>query len=114
MHPAVVATATPAPGLLTGGNARFATQTNSLMAAAVGSFLSEKAALPLASGAVVSTTLNGDPRVYYESGDGQIHELALWGGNWHHLVVTTVAGGPPAAAGTALTSTTYNGDPRLL
>ena len=66
-HPAVVATATPAPGLLTGGNALVATQTNSLMAAAVGSFLSEKTALPHASGAIVSTTLSmsGNPRVYY-------------------------------------------------
>ena len=67
-----------------------------------------------AATALTSTTYNGDPRVYYESGDGQIHELALWGDNtWHHLVVTTVAGGPPAAAATALTSTTYNGDPRV-
>ena len=114
-HPAVVATATPAPGLLTGGNARVATQTNSLMAAAVGSFLSEKTALSHASGAIVSTTLSmsGNPRVYYLGDDGQIHELALWGGSWHHLVVTTAAGGPRAAAGTALTSTTYNGDPRV-
>ena len=117
-HPAVVATATPAPGLLTGGNARVATQTNSLTAAAVGSSLIEKTALPLGIGAVVLTTYNGEPRVYYESGDGQVHELAFWGGNWHHLVVTTAAGGP-AAAGTApgfhaaLTSTTYNGEPRV-
>ena len=57
--------------------------------------------------------MNGDPRVYYESGDGQIHELAFWGDNWHHQVVTTAAGGPAAAAGTALTSTTYNGEPRV-
>ena len=112
-QPAVVSTATPAPGLLTGGNARVATQTNSLTAATAGSFLIERTALPLATGAVVSTTMNGDPRTYYETADGQIHELAYWGGSWHHRVVTTDAGGPAAAAGTALTATTMNGDPRV-
>jgi len=106
-HPAVVATATPAPGLLTGGNALVATQTNSLAAAAVDSLLQE------ATGTIVSTTYKGEPRVYYENDHGQIVELALWGGNWHRLVVTTVAGGPPAATGTALTSTTYKGEPRV-
>ena len=51
---------------------------------------------------------------YYKSADGQIDELAYWGGNWHHLVLTTATGGPsPAFFGLGLTSTTCNGVPRI-
>ena len=121
-HPAVVATATPAPGLLTGGNARVATQTNSLTGTTAGQLalnsgsglISNRAnALQLAVGSLTSTTLNGNPRTYYETADGQIHELAWSGSNWSERVVTTDAGAPPAAAGSALTSTTYAGEPRV-
>ena len=43
-HPAVVATATPAPGLLTGGNARVATQTYALTGVEVGVAIAGKLA----------------------------------------------------------------------
>ena len=54
-------------------------------------------------------------RVYYEGGDGSIHELALWGGKWHHLALTPAGHGSfeDVAFQSGLTSTTYNGNPSV-
>ena len=48
-----------------------------------------------------------------QADDGQVHELAWDPPEWHHRVVTRDAGGPTAAAGTALTATTLEGNPRV-
>ncbi len=70
-----------------------------------------------AGGALTSTTLDGNnPRVYYLGNDNHVYELA-WHNNenlWYHRDVTADAGGQPAAAGSALTSTTLDSNnPRV-
>src|SRR5271166_2617433 len=68
---------------------------------------------PAAAGsALTSTTLGGNPRVYYLGDDRQVHELA-WNPGWQHNAVTAGTDAPPAAAGSALTATTLGGNPRV-
>jgi hypothetical protein len=63
---------------------------------------------------IISTTVNGDPRVYYLDAYRHVHEMAWFSGMWHYRNVTTDASGVPAARGSTLAVTTItNGDPRV-
>lgn len=46
--------------------------------------------------ALVSTSYKGEPRVYYFADDYHIHELAWWGGSWHHKDIFAESQAPPA------------------
>ena len=68
-----------------------------------------------AAGTVLaSTTLGGNPRVYYLGGDHHVHELAWLDDHWNHSDASVAASGAvPAASGSALTATTLGGNPRV-
>ena len=69
----------------------------------------------MAGSALTSTLLDGNPRVYHVGNDNHVYELA-WSrddDHWYQRDVTGDAGGQPAMAGSALTSTLLDGNPRV-
>jgi len=61
---------------------------------------------------VVPASWTRVPHIYYVAVDKNVHELAWPGTNWIHRAVPHDAGGPPVAAGSALTSATcFGGNP---
>jgi hypothetical protein len=69
---------------------------------------------PRPGGAVASTTLAGEPRIYYVEADScAVAELAYWGGRWRYRALSVDGGGPPADPHSPLTATTLDGNPRV-
>ncbi|MCB0132138.1 MAG: carbohydrate binding domain-containing protein, partial [Caldilineaceae bacterium] len=62
---------------------------------------------------LVSTTVNGAPRVYFLTPQGHVQELAWVVDAWHHRDLTADASAPLADSGLLAVTTVTNDDPRV-